>query len=832
MSTPRQMPESNPSMAKPTREDPTSEEIFNDENLSGRNSEVFSNASSPTDNSVDEKHYEGPEAKEWEHQKPEQSDSVAKLLEGLITQGAGRPVASPPSSKLALNHGAAHESSGPYANFFQSFTENAAALPKPTEPHQSGTQHDEQTSPSLNALISLAQPAQGHSSELPMPQTPWDTTFPPEPAAAEKKNFLTPSINQSPLPDRAISKTQAEPECNAYHEGAPTRIEPSENLKAEHRAGPSLGARLQVIGGNNRGQEFILKLADNSIGRGVDNDIILADIAVSRKHLIVCFEDHQFILRDLGSGNGTLLNGQKVTTQVLKNDDQIELGNTLLRFINPLLSIAPVSNLPSLNIGSLNVGPNREPSFMPAALQQPDAMAHLAQSFYVNRYTQENILSKKGHYGIKRPLIIFVIGAVSFWITTIGVGSFAVIKKVRQQSIIQEQQLQEEKIAGEFHQGVFAFNQRHWEEAQSHFAKVMALSPTHTFISSYVGKIQSEVMAGKALANARKNYADGQYQTARMMLKQVPTDSSYYPEAKEIFRKTDEVQITKLLEQAHILKAAGDGAQALKKVKEAQQIAPNSTVIAGLIDELSASVNQKTPASMKKKLEGTEGTVKIQSSTQNPSHRQVEKSGTKTTGSAPKKTGLVLGALNHYKNRDWKAADQTMQRYAESLAGKMKAAAQQMAEAMKAVGQNWMKAEQIKDPGQSLKYYQQALMQDAKVEQGIHQKSLKEKIVQTAKVQANNALGQAKYAEAFAAAKVAKNYAKNDSVINNIFLALEKKAQDILKQGTGVQKTDIQKARRLWQNILRMVPPTSTTYQKAYSLLNNFGVPRRDEDEE
>jgi tetratricopeptide (TPR) repeat protein len=92
---------------------------------------------------------------------------------------------------------------------------------------------------------------------------------------------------------------------------------------------------LHVVGGNDRGKRFDLTLAETHIGRGADQDLVLADIAVSRRHVTVQIEGPRYRLRDLGSGNGTLVNGQRVDTVLLNDGDHIEVGNTVLRFDHP-----------------------------------------------------------------------------------------------------------------------------------------------------------------------------------------------------------------------------------------------------------------------------------------------------------------------------------------------------------------------------------------------------------------------------------------------------------------------------------------------------------------
>src|SRR5262249_28240183 len=65
-------------------------------------------------------------------------------------------------------------------------------------------------------------------------------------------------------------------------------------------------------------------------------DVILADIAVSRRHVVLRFDGGRVLMRDLQSGNGTLVNGKRVGQCTLRDGDQIELGNTLMRFVFPV----------------------------------------------------------------------------------------------------------------------------------------------------------------------------------------------------------------------------------------------------------------------------------------------------------------------------------------------------------------------------------------------------------------------------------------------------------------------------------------------------------------
>lgn len=68
----------------------------------------------------------------------------------------------------------------------------------------------------------------------------------------------------------------------------------------------------------------------NVIGRGTEADIRLPDTGVSRKHVDVVLESGVATAEDLGSTNGTLVNGRRITRQPLDDGDVIRIGHSVL----------------------------------------------------------------------------------------------------------------------------------------------------------------------------------------------------------------------------------------------------------------------------------------------------------------------------------------------------------------------------------------------------------------------------------------------------------------------------------------------------------------------
>lgn len=129
------------------------------------------------------------------------------------------------------------------------------------------------------------------------------------------------------VPRRAIqvvAETQAAPA--ASHQTGDTQVIPTPVAAA-----PAARARLLMA---TPASTHVIPLDSTSmtIGRGLNNDIILEDARVSRNHAQLRYKSRRFWLTDLGSTNGTFVNGEPVTERALRDGDIISLGGLELTF--------------------------------------------------------------------------------------------------------------------------------------------------------------------------------------------------------------------------------------------------------------------------------------------------------------------------------------------------------------------------------------------------------------------------------------------------------------------------------------------------------------------
>ncbi|MFO0597289.1 MAG: FHA domain-containing protein [Myxococcaceae bacterium] len=100
------------------------------------------------------------------------------------------------------------------------------------------------------------------------------------------------------------------------------------------RAGPPL--KLEIVGGPDAGKKKKFKGVRMVIGRTPGVDLQLSDASVSRRHVELIYGDDGVLLKDLGSGNGTKVNGSKVAEKKLEHGDEISIGKTKIRFVDEL----------------------------------------------------------------------------------------------------------------------------------------------------------------------------------------------------------------------------------------------------------------------------------------------------------------------------------------------------------------------------------------------------------------------------------------------------------------------------------------------------------------
>ncbi|HEY5658627.1 MAG TPA: FHA domain-containing protein [Myxococcota bacterium] len=102
--------------------------------------------------------------------------------------------------------------------------------------------------------------------------------------------------------------------------------------QGENPVGPvPSGGVIRVVKGFFEGLELALDRDWVVIGRGRGADVVIAEPTMSRAHAAIGYDGESFFVQDLGSTNGTKVNGTREQKTPLKSGDDIQLGKLLLR---------------------------------------------------------------------------------------------------------------------------------------------------------------------------------------------------------------------------------------------------------------------------------------------------------------------------------------------------------------------------------------------------------------------------------------------------------------------------------------------------------------------
>ena len=129
--------------------------------------------------------------------------------------------------------------------------------------------------------------------------------------------------------------------------------------------------QLTMRSGPNPGTVYALDSDQISIGRDSTNEIPVNDAEVSRHHSRLTFQGGKYVLEDMGSTNGTFVNGQRLTgPRVLKSGEVVSLGEQIV-FVYEAVESDP---------GATMVSPRKAPAIRPpVATPPPPPQAYAGQ---------------------------------------------------------------------------------------------------------------------------------------------------------------------------------------------------------------------------------------------------------------------------------------------------------------------------------------------------------------------------------------------------------------------------------------------------------------------
>ena len=449
---------------------------------------------------------------------------------------------------------------------------------------------------------------------------------------------------------------------------------------------------LRVISGNDQGKTFELKNTTTSIGRGADQMLIVADIAVSRRHLQIHMSGNGYRMQDMGSPNGSMVNGKRQTEAQLFDNDQIEIGNTTMRFehapsraqaepppmvqqpppmMQPPQMMQPQMMQPQMmqpQMGSYaGPGPGGFPpqpaypqSFPPQPMppQMPmgtgGVQAPMATGTPASLQSSSVPMSGEGapqgplaflNDARKRTLYLGVLGG-AFLFGVIGLGVTSALRSSGSSKSLDD-------VLALYTKAVSDFQTNRFEEAKKNFQAIAEKAPDSAMVKRYLEQCEKEVPHLAAFKSATQALDDRKYLDALKEYEKIPKDSTMYEDAQAQVRTARREAVKTLIAEANAL-LKNDQAAALAKVTQGLDLDPESPELLELKTRVaSAKPEEVVEAAPPEKPEKPEPVVK-------KAEPVVKKSEPpKAAGGGDLETNKQAAAA--YKNRDFAGAISALQ---------------------------------------------------------------------------------------------------------------------------------------------------------------------------
>ena len=648
---------------------------------------------------------------------------------------------------------------------------------------------------------------------------------------------------------------------------------------------------LHVVGGNDRGKQYPLQLVQTNIGRGADQDLILADIAVSRRHVQIFIEGPRYRVKDLGSGNGTLINGVRSDTVLLNDGDQIEIGNTVMRLEHPPsraqqaapppmslsmpqaasdnktmmgdavsfpLPPAPGAGPPPMmgHSGPMGQGPSLgAPSMPPTPLPPmpsfapppnatmamdaplappPNAYRPQSQSLPVPINTGSHETPGGGLLDSPAKKIA-VFGALGLVVLLAGA---VIVKKF----VLGGNDA--EKL---FAEGKAAYDQQDYPTAKRLFSSAFAANPEMAQAQKFMKQCDAETFAHNTLKKANGLQAKKQWVEELKQLDKIDKSTQAYKEAEDLRKTAVPAAVEDYIKEAKdVMKDSPD--EAKQKVAAALELDPENDEVLKLDEQLKkggavASADEPDKGKKGKK----DHFALVADETPTPVHKVAAAQPVTAVKSKhasnddddisnpikrPAASSSDAGGgdvLSGPASAAYKSKD--FNGAANTLRGVKTPASQALANQMMSLAQAYTKAEadKVKNLAAAATEYQQAMAIDAKVGKSFHASYLKGQLGKTEKALAQQAFQQGKYDQAFEASKGCAKAGSDDGGVGN---QLKARAVQLLGQAEGMKKGNPNGAKGLWRMIVTMVPPSDPSFAKAQAGLKSSSGPAAAHDED
>jgi pSer/pThr/pTyr-binding forkhead associated (FHA) protein len=523
--------------------------------------------------------------------------------------------------------------------------------------------------------------------------------------------------------------------------------------------------RLMVTAGPRKGTEHALVEELTTIGRGEGNVLVIPDISVSRQHSRLEKQAGRWVVLDQGSGNGTRVNGKQIDRYPLQHGDEIEMGDTRLKFVEP---------------GGVLVKGAK-------AFAPPPSFGSEAPEVTGSKAPPKSALKNRA------PLYLAIATALCI------VFAAGLVKKKRQEAADAAADAQgaesREFAQKRFQEGVALLKQGKWVEARDKLKIAAELDAQDPEIARYLESAANEAPRAQQLAAAKAALQRRDYAGARAALASVPEDSALAENAHELSLQ---------------LRAALDAA-----VRQAKARAESGDVSAAqeLLDPVLAAEPSRADAlAVKEAIAGQKRAAP------EPSRRRERTEPPPAPRAAPEVQGILeaylAGDIGAALERAGQASSPRGQRLLEDL------------KAFDAAYRDGLAKQQAKRTAEALRALDQAAAADRNIAQGKDGRLGREvhKALSALHTQLGTAAAGADDGLPQAAAHL-RAAVQNDPSNEGAQAELRQigdRCKDIYLRGYVAKDQDLEAARKSFKLVIATLPPNDETAQKAKRWLDKL----------
>jgi tetratricopeptide (TPR) repeat protein len=288
---------------------------------------------------------------------------------------------------------------------------------------------------------------------------------------------------------------------------------------------PFNGPRLVVTAGPKEGLEFNLDGDEYVVGRSQENPICISDTSVSRRHIVLRRLGAGWTVSDLGSGNGTLVNGEPITDEtVLASGDVITMGDTEVTFTDMANATMDVPITP---------GPSRARTGSSAAVPgRPPPRPERARP--ARGGAQKPVDPRAAR---KKKLIVALLASV-----LVMAGAGLVFLRMQQQAI-EDARKQKEMAAAErrkqldavFQDAKNLIREGRWSDAKARLLELQEMAPDME-LQDYLGRAEKEIPNQERINAAQAALKEKKLAVAKAELDKVSEDTQMFELVAKIRR--------------------------------------------------------------------------------------------------------------------------------------------------------------------------------------------------------------------------------------------------------------------------------------------------------